>query len=185
MTEVQTRGRTLFNGWRLAGWGALAALLCLPAVAMQLTGEVDWTASDFVFAAVLLTALGTGVEIAVRVGRSARHKVAIALAALGAFLTVWINMAVGIIGSEDEPTNLAFLAMVGMAIVASLLVSFRPGRMRWIMAALAAGQFAVGIAAATWTMPGHAVEWGALGFFATIWGASAACFHSAHLPAAM
>ena len=82
MTEVHTRGRTLFNGWRLAGWGALAALLCLPAVAMQLTGEVDWTASDFVFAAVLLTALGTGVEVALRVGRSARHKVAIALAAL-------------------------------------------------------------------------------------------------------
>lgn len=185
MATDQNTSTGFFNGWRLAGWGALGALLCLPAVAMQLTDEVDWTASDFVFAAVLLAALGVGFEIALRIGRSAPHKIAMAIAALGGFLTVWVNMAVGMLGSEDEPTNLAFLAMVGVAIVASFLVWFRPGRMRWIMAALAVGQFMVGIAATTWTMPGHAVEWGVLGFFATIWGASAACFHAAHLPPAM
>ncbi len=181
MNANETHNRTCsLNGWRIAGWGALLALFALPAIAMQFTSEVDWTGSDFVFAAVLISALGIGAEIAVRVGRNVPHKVGIAIAALGGFLTVWINGAVGMIGSEDEATNLVFIALVGIAVVASLLVWFRPAAMRSIMAALSAGQFGVGIAAGLWTMPGHAVEWGVLGFFALIWGASAACFHVAH-----
>lgn len=168
------------NGWRIAGWGVLAALLILPAIAMRFSPEVDWTVSDFVFAGIILAALGIGGEIALRVGRNAPHRSGIGIAALGSFLTVWINGAVGMLGSEDEPTNLIFIALVGVAIVASLLVWFRPSIMRWIMAALSAGQFAVGIAAGLWTMPGHAIEWGVLSFFALIWSASAACFHAAN-----
>ncbi|UVI39380.1 hypothetical protein [Qipengyuania spongiae] len=170
---------TMGNGWRIAGWGVLFALLCLPAIAMRFTGEVDWTASDFVFAAVLLSALGIGAEIAVRVGRNAPHCAGIAIGALGSFLTVWINAAVGMLGSENEATNLAFIALVGIAVAASFTVWFRPGPMRLIAAALAVWQFGVGIAAGVWTMPGHAVEWGVLAFFAAIWSASAACFHVA------
>lgn len=178
-TTEGTPIRSGLNGWRIAGWSALVALFCLPAIAMQFTKEVNWTASDFVFAAVFLTLLGVGGEIALRVGRNAPHRVGIAIAALGGFLTVWINGAVGMLGNEDEVTNLVFIAMAGIAIPISFLVWFRPGAMRWIMAALSAGQFAVGIAASLWTMPGHAVEWGVLGFFATIWGAAAAAFHVA------
>ena len=177
MTDAKT---SLLNGWRIAGWGALLALLILPAVAMRFTPEVSWTASDFIFAAIILAALGIGGEIALRVGRDAPHRSGIGIAALGGFLTVWINGAVGMLGSENEPTNLIFIAMVGVAIVASFLVWFRPSSMRWIMAVLSAGQFMVGIAAGLWTMPGHAVEWGVLGFFALIWGAAAACFHTAN-----
>lgn len=177
--ETQSVSRSV-NGWRIAGWGALLALLILPAIAMRYTSEVDWTASDFIFAAVLLSALGIGGEVALRVGRNAPHRLGIAIAALGGFLTVWINGAVGMLGSENEPTNLIFIGLVGVAIVASFLVWFRPGGMRWIMAVLSAGQFAVGIVAGLWTMPGHGVEWGVLAFFAIIWGASAACFHTAH-----
>lgn len=173
------------NGWRIAGWGVLAALLILPAIAMRFSPEVDWTVSDFVFAGIILAALGIGGEIALRVGRNAPHRSGIGIAALGSFLTVWINGAVGMLGSEDEPTNLVFIALVGVAIVASLLVWFRPSIMRWIMAALSAGQFAVGIAAGLWTMPGHAIEWGVLSFFALIWGTSAACFHAANQRAKM
>lgn len=176
----RVRRAGLVNGWRIAGWGAAVALLSIPAVAMRFTPEVNWTASDFVFAAILLAALGIGAEIALRVGRSAPHRLGIIIAALGGFLTVWVNGAVGILGDEGEPTNLMFIAMVGFAVVASFLVWFRAGPMRWVMATLSAGQFAVGIAASLWTMPGHSVEWGVLCFFALIWGASAVCFHFAH-----
>ena len=44
-------------GWRIAGWSAAAALLALPAIAMQLGAEVDWTVSDFVVAAAILLSL--------------------------------------------------------------------------------------------------------------------------------
>src|SRR3569623_2014811 len=48
--------RSVLNPWRLAGWGAVAALLLLPAVAMQFPRDVAWTANDFAFGAVLAQA---------------------------------------------------------------------------------------------------------------------------------
>ena len=167
------------NGWRIASWGALLALLALPAIAMQFTPDVDWTGSDFLFAAVLLGMLGAGMELAVRSARNTPQRVGIALAVLAGFLTLWSNAAVGIIGNESEPTNLLFVAMVVFAVTASLALRLRPAGMRWLMAALSAGQFVVGVVAGLWTMPGHDVEWGVLAFFAIIWGASSGAFHRA------
>ena len=50
--------------------------------------------------------------------------------------------------------------------------------MKWLMAFMAAAQFALGIGA-TQMMPGHAVEWGILAFFAGMWSVAAGCFHLA------
>ena len=36
------------NGWRIARWGGAAALLCVPAVAMRFTKEVNWGPEDFI-----------------------------------------------------------------------------------------------------------------------------------------
>ncbi|MXO73402.1 DUF2244 domain-containing protein [Alteraurantiacibacter buctensis] len=173
------RPNKMLTGWRIAGWGALAALLALPAIAMRMTPEVYWTGSDFLFAGVLLGVLGAGTELAIVVGRSAPHKVGIAIAVLALFLTVWINGAVGMLGSEDEPTNLAFIGMALAGVTVGLALRFRPAAMRWVMGGISVGQFAVGLVAMLWTMPGHAVEWGVLAFFALIWGASAWCFRLA------
>jgi hypothetical protein len=173
----------LFNGWRIAGWGSLLALLLLPALAMQLTHEVDWTTSDFVFAAILLGFIGTVVELAARFARPGTARIGYMLAGLTAFLTFWSNAAVGIIGDEDS-VNVLFFLMVVAAMVAAAVSRFRPAAMRWIAGLLALGQYAVGIAALS-MMPGHAVEWGFLSFFALMWLTAAWCFHQAaqRLPA--
>lgn len=173
-----THSSPLLNGWRIAGWGALLALLVLPAIAMRFTSEVQWTGSDFVFAGVLLGLLGGVTELAVRLGRGAPGRAAVALLGLAFFLTVWVNGAVGMIGSEDEPINLALVAMAAVALLGGLLTRFRPAVMRVLLALVAVGQFAVGLAAIR-VMPGHAVEWGVLAFFAVIWGASAWLFSRA------
>lgn len=165
------------NGWRIAGWGSLLALLILPALAMQFTREVDWTASDFVFAAILLGFLVGVVELAVRFARSGVARLGYLVAGFTAFFTVWSNAAVGIIGDEDAVNDYFFLIVVA-GLVASAIGRFRPGAMRWIMGALAVGQYVMGIAALS-MMPGHAVEWGVLTFFAALWSASGWCFHRA------
>lgn len=72
------------------------ALLAVPLVAMQFSrDEVDWTLGDFVVAAMMLSALGVAIEIAIRFapGRTVRAG-AIALALAG-FLFVWAGLAVG------------------------------------------------------------------------------------------
>lgn len=165
----------LFNGWRIAAWGSLLALLVLPALAMQLTPEVDWTSGDFIFAAILLGFLGAVVELAVRFGRPGVFRQGYMLAGFTAFLTVWSNAAVGIIG-DDNAVNSSFFAMVAAALVTGLIFQFRPTFMRRMSIMLAGGQYAVGIAA-LWLMPGHAVEWGVLTFFALLWLAVAWYFY--------
>ena len=74
--------------------------------------------------------------------------------------------------------NIFFFLMVLAAIIAGMVVRFRPAAMRWIAVLLAIGQYAVGVAALS-LMPGHAVEWGLLTVFALLWLTAAWCFHCA------
>lgn len=179
MIDAASAPRSPFlNGWRVAGWGSLFALLLLPALAMQLGAPgVEWTASDFVFAAILLGFLGGVVELAVRSARQGSARAGYLIAGFTAFSTFWSNAAVGIIG-DDDAVNQYFFWMVIAGLVASAAARFRPRPMRSIAVLLAAGQYAVGIAS-LWMMPGHATEWGVLTFFALLWLACAWCFHRA------
>ncbi|KHS43359.1 hypothetical protein [Novosphingobium subterraneum] len=167
------------NGWRIAGWGSLLALLLLPALAMQLTPEVNWTAGDFVFAALLLGFIGAVCELAARYAQAGTQRVGYILAGVAAFLTVWSNAAVGIIG-DDNSVNALFFLMVVVGMAVAVACRFRPRAMRWIALCLAAGQYAAGVVALN-QMPGHAVEWGVLTFFALLWLAVAWCHHRAEL----
>ena len=167
----------LSNGWRIAGWGSLLALLMLPALAMQMTSEVNWTAGDFVFAAILLGFVGTVIELSARFARPGAPRIGYLIAGFTAFFTFWSNAAVGIIGDEDS-VNVFFFLMVAGAILAAMVVRFRTATMRWITVLLAFGQYAVGIAALR-MMPGHAVEWGFLTLFALLWLTAAWCFNRA------
>lgn len=177
MNDTSSRRAPFLIGWRIAGWGSLLALLMLPALAMKMTGEVNWTASDFVFAAVLLGFAGTVVELSARFARRGALRNGYILAGFTAFFTFWSNAAVGIIG-DDDAVNVFFFLMVVAAIVAGMIARFRPDAMRWIAAVLATGHYAVGIAAFS-MMPGHAVEWGLLTIFTLLWLTAAWCFHRA------
>lgn len=177
MNNTSLRRAPLLNGWRIAGWGSLLALLLLPALAMQLTGEVNWTGGDFVFAAILLGFVGMVVELAARFARPGAPRIGYILAGFTTFFTFWSNAAVGIIG-DDDFVNVFFFLMVVAAMFAGIAVRFRPAGMRWITALLAIGQYVVGVAALS-LMPGHAVEWGFLTFFALLWLTAAWCFHRA------
>ena len=75
------------------------ALLLIPFVAMQFTGEVNWTASDFVIMGVLLLGTGLLLQFAANKIRSSKSRL-IALGAIAlAFLFVWAELAVGLVGS--------------------------------------------------------------------------------------
>ena len=171
---AQTRRRP--NGWRIAGWGSLAALLALPGIAMTWTAEVAWTAIDFLFAALLLGALGIGIELAFRVARNVWHAGGIALFALLCFMTLWANRAVGIIGDEGAAVNQGFTLCVLGAGLTAAIARLNPKVMRTLGAALALAQPFLGFVA-TRAMPGHAVEWGVLGAFALLWSLCAFAFH--------
>lgn len=144
---VQQRG-----GWRspvlhAALWTGLAALLAVPAVAMALHAEgVVWTASDFVVMGVMLGLVGLGVELVVRASSSLAWRAGAVVAVLTAFFTIWVNLAVGMIGSEDNRYNLVFAGVIVVALLAAFLARFRAAGMARAMAAAAAAQAAAGAA---------------------------------------
>lgn len=96
MTDTARTHPALLNGWRIAGWGSLAALLAIPAIAMQFSAEVNWGPGDFLVAAVLLGFLGMAVEGAMRMHGSAFMRAAVIGLAVLAFLAIWAELAVGI-----------------------------------------------------------------------------------------
>lgn len=86
------------NPLRVVIWGIAAFALLLPWVAMQFTSEVVWDFADFaVFGTMLLVVCGT-YELGTRLTGNKAYRLAVGIALLAAFLLIWIQLAVGIIG---------------------------------------------------------------------------------------
>lgn len=163
--------------WRMFGWGFAALLLLLPLVAMQFTDEVDWTVGDFIFAALLIGSVGLAYELTVRVSRSWPFRAGIGLALVASFLTVWVNGAVGMIGSEENPYNLLFLGVILLALIGGVVAGFRARGMALAMAAAAVAQGSLGIVGAFADLRGGILAT----MFAGLWLLSAALFWKAAL----
>lgn len=165
------------NPWRLAVWGTAAGLLMLPALAMQLGVEgVHWTAFDFLVMGVMLGAACGAYEVAVRVSGNSAYRLAFAIAIVLGFMMVWINLAVGIIGDEDNMANVVFAGVLLVAVVGSLVGQFRAAGMAGAMVATGIAQvLAGGYALALGSMEGSMLS----AAFAALWWTSAALFHKA------
>jgi len=89
MTETVPAARNPLPLWRVVLWGTIGGLLLLPAVAMRYTTEVDWTATDFVFAGVVLGLAGALFEIVMLTIRRPLHRAVGGLVILGGVMAVW------------------------------------------------------------------------------------------------
>lgn len=133
---------------RWAVWAGAVALLSLPAIAMWFGVDgVAWTAVDFVVMGVMLGLVCTTFEVAVRVGRSHGYVLGAGIAAAAAFLMTWSNLAVGIIGNEDNPANLVFFGVLAVALLGALWSRLAPQRMAQAMTATAIAQAMTCVAA--------------------------------------
>lgn len=161
--------------WRKGMWGGAALLLILPAIAMRFTQAVNWTGSDFIFAAILLFGSAGLIDAAARSSRNAAYKAGVAIAVATAFLTIWANGAVGMIGSEDNPYNLWFLGVVALAFLGAIASGFRTTGMAWTMTVAAVAQAAFGLTGMAADPRGGIFSTG----FAFLWLLSAALFRAA------
>ena len=173
--RVEHRGERRWSPWRIAGWSLPVLLLLLPAAAMRFTSEVNWTASDFIFAGLLFGSVGLAFELIVRKSRSLSYRLGAGLAVVAAFLTVWVNAAVGMIGSEDNPYNLLFGGVLLLALVGAILARFEARGMARAMALAALAQAAAGAGGLTTDTRGAMLSMA----FAGLWLLSAALFASA------
>ena len=162
------------NPWRLAVWGTAAGLLMIPAIAMQLGAEgVHWTAFDFVVMGTLLGSCCAAYELATRMSGNTLYRLGFAVAIALGFLLVWINLAVGIIGDEDNLANAVFAGVLLVGAIGALLGQLRAAGMARAMVATGIAQLlAGGYALVLGSMEGGMLS----AAFAVMWFTSAALF---------
>ena len=172
------------SGWTIVIWGTAAFLLLLPLIAMQFTNEVNWDETDFVvFGATLFGACGV-YELAARMTPNFAYRAAVGVAVVAAFILIWMNLAVGIIGSEDNPVNLMYGGVLAVAITGAFIVRFRPSGMARVLVATAFAQVLVGIIALVAELGSTGENWPRvivvlISFFAALWLVSAWLFRRA------
>ena len=176
--------------WRTIGWGSALVLLIVPFVAMQVTPEMDWGTEDFLFVAALLTVVGGLIELGVRASPRWDYRAGFALALIGACLVVWVNLAVGIVGSEDNVQNQGFFLIVAAAAACAFTARLEAGGMARAMLAIAGLQALLGAAIATAPVTARVEPNGPAGVlalsagFTALWLLSGFLFHrSARRPA--
>lgn len=159
---------------------ATALLLMIPLIAMQLTDEVVWTLSDFIFAGVLILGVGIPFELAMRKSRDTVYRAGIGLALVSAFLLLWSNAAVGI---TDSGADAFYLVVVAIGVVGAFVARFRPAGMARAMFVTALAQALVGvIALIAGVVPAFNSAFqilGITGFFAVLFVGSALLFRLA------
>jgi hypothetical protein len=77
----------------------VAGILLIPLIAMQVSEEVMWTASDFLIMGILLLGTGLLLELAFRKVSNPKNRILVWGIILAAFFLIWAELAVGIFGS--------------------------------------------------------------------------------------
>ncbi|MCF7687159.1 MAG: hypothetical protein K9M98_10500 [Cephaloticoccus sp.] len=157
-----------------------ALILLVPLVAMQFTDEVVWTPADFVTAGILLAGSGFAFALAAKNANRLAHKAAVGLAVAGALLLVWVNLAVGVIGTEHNPANMIYVGVLAVGLTGALIARFQPpGMARTLYATALAQALVLAIALFYWP---REVTWtvgGANVFFIVLFVSSGLLFRRA------
>lgn len=127
---------------------ATCALLLIPLVAMQFSSGVQWGLFDFIVAGGLLFGTGLVFElVARRASTTTLYRVAFGFAIGTTLLLIWVNLAVGLIGSEDNPANVLYLAVIATVFLGSILARLRARAMARALFVTAAVQALVPVTA--------------------------------------
>ena len=178
---VQTRSRV---PWRIVGWGGAVALLAAPFLAMRVGNvDVNWSLGDFIAAALMLAVVGGAFELVVKASGSWAYRGGVVLALAGALLTTWVNLAVGIVGSENNPANLWFFGALAIGLSGAVVARFRARGMSVVMLVTAVAlwlAFAIAVLSRTdEPYVRHSVEFAGTSIFALILLGSALLFRKA------
>lgn len=165
--------------WRFIGWAIPVGLLMIPWLA-----QFPWTLADFIVAGAMFAIVGGTFELAVRASGNWAYRAGAAVALATGFLLTWVNLAVGIIGNEDNPLNLTFFGVIAAALIGSIAVRFRADGMSRAMTVAAAIQALIGIGifvtdAGATEPPGRIGLLVLIEFFAGLWLLSAWFFRKA------
>ena len=169
---------------RIAAWGSAAALMLVPLIAMQFTSEVAWDLADFVFLGTLLLGIGGAYEFLARKTGNIAYRFAVGLTLAGIFLLIWLNAAVGIIGTERSDANLMFVGIIAVGVVGAIVARFQAAGMARTLVAMGLAQLTIAAIVLIAGLGSSGPVWpndvlGLTGAFTALWFVSALSFRRA------
>ncbi len=125
--------------WRIACWATGALMLAVALILKQFIGEPSWI-DNLAQTGTLLIGVGIAVELTSRKTGQAAYRAAVGLALGSALLLGWVNVAVGIIGSEDNEANLMYGGVIVLGAIGAVIARFKPEGMARALFATALAQ---------------------------------------------
>ncbi|HRE80039.1 MAG TPA: hypothetical protein PLN52_03275 [Opitutaceae bacterium] len=119
------------------------AVLMIPLTASQFLEGWNWSVGDYAMFWGMMMALALAYRFVTRKAGHIAYRIATILALLTGFLIFWGNLAVGFIGSEDNPANAMYVGVLLIGVVGAALGRFTASGMAYAMAATALAQFVV------------------------------------------
>ena len=156
-------------------------LLLVPLVAMQFTDEVRWNLADFVVAGALLFGAGATYHLLAARTDNLAYRAAVGVAVGAALMLVWANLAVGLIGSENNPANLMYLGVLAVGIIGALVARFHARGMARALSAMALAQALVALVALGLRSSGPLEIVAVNGLFVALFAGSAYLFRRAFI----
>jgi hypothetical protein len=162
---------------------AAAFLLLIPLVAMLISGEVNWSPGDFIIAWILLAGTGFIYKVLSIKAANNAYRTGVAVTVGTALFLVWSNLAVGLIGSEDNPANIMFFVVLAILFMGILVSRFNPHGMSLALFITAGAQLLAGIIALI-TRMGYPENppmliLGVTAFFVVLWAGAGLLFRYA------
>ena len=125
-----------------------SCILMIPTAAMLFKVEGwAWSASDFVGCWVVIAAAIAAYKYVASRAPNSAYRVAVGMAVTTGVVLLWMNGAVGLIGSENNPANLMYAGVLAIGLIGAALARLRPSGMVWALLATAIAQFLVPILA--------------------------------------
>jgi len=145
---------------------------------------VAWDIVDFIVFAAMVSGVGVIYTLAKRKADNAAYRFAVGVALAAAFILIWVNGAVGIIGDESNDANMMFFGVLAVGIIGAIIARFEPAGMVRAMYATALAQAGVAAIALIAGLGSSAPIWPKdilvmTGLFVALWLLSAWLFRKA------
>lgn len=125
-----------------------SCILLIPATAMLFSVEGwAWQAADFVVSWIVIATAVFAYKLVASRAPNRAYRVAAGLGVATGLILIWINGAVGLIGSENNAANLMYGGVLAIGLVGALIARLRPLGMSRALFATAGAQFLVPVIA--------------------------------------
>jgi len=145
---------------------------------------VAWDVIDFAVFGAMLLGVGVSYILVRRKVDNTAYRFAVGVALAAAFILIWVNGAVGIIGDESNDANMMYFGVLAIGIIGAIIARFQPRGMVRALCATALAQAAAAAIALIAGLGSTAPIWPKdilflTGFFVALWLLSARLFRNA------